>query len=99
MTSKTKTHLQQVAEECLAEIPPHLRGEVAAVAEAMLLGPADEGDVWVGTGYEFCGATTGHNKTWPEWANDVCPRCGQEFRLSDVVVALAGEIVHYDCLT
>ena len=42
---------------------------------------------------------SGHDRTWQqEWANDVCPKCGKEFDLSNRILVDDDDIVyHYDC--
>ena len=50
----------------------------------------------------FCKETTGHDKTWPWWANDECPVCHKEFTLEDALLVVEEEnaeytVYHYDC--
>ena len=40
---------------------------------------------------------SGHDRTWQEWANDVCPKCHKEFNLGDRILTDDDNIVyHYD---
>lgn len=52
---------------------------------------------WTTTGYELCINTTGHSKTWPDWANKACPVCKREFFLGDFLAVLNGVVYHEDC--
>jgi len=52
-------------------------------------------------GREYCADTTGHDRTWPSWANDRCPVCGEGFALSDLLAIDAENpavIYHNDCV-
>lgn len=46
----------------------------------------------------FCKEFSGHDKVWPEWANDTCPKCKKEFTLNDEIIIRGGKVYHYDCL-
>lgn len=85
----------------LAGTPYEMYAEEIVAVAAAALGWGEDGETKLPqpfSGHEFCEVYSGHNKVWPEWANDVCPICKKPLRLNDELGMMGDTLYHWACL-